>query len=261
MGLEDPPTSGSTHGSLGALNKLFLDGQVSDPVPVLSGMPQGSVLGPVLFLIFINDLPDNIRSSVCLFADDCVLYRNILLLHCFTFQEDLTSLGQWEADWQMKFNVAKCHSMRVTWHQHHKQILFDYSLHNQTLEYVQSAKYLGITITDNMYWGQHVSEISSKATKTLGFLRRNLAFAPRSSKEVAYKTLVQPKLEYAAPIWSPHSKLQINQIEKVQRTAACWTCRRWRNSSSVGEMLDELGWPSLEARRDQSSLLLFHLIH
>ena len=112
-----------------------------------------------------------------------------------------------------------------------------------------------------MDWGQHVSEISSKATKTLGFLRRNLAFAPRSTKEVAYKTLVRPKLEYAAPIWSPHSKLQINQIEKVQRTAARWTCRRWRNTSSVGEMLDELEWPSLEAWRDQSSLLLFHKIH
>ena len=76
----------------------------------------------------------------------------------------------------------------------------DYSLHNQTLENVQSAKYLGITITDNMDWGQHVSEISSKATKKLGFLRRNLAFAPRNTKGVAYKTLVRPKLEYAAPI-------------------------------------------------------------
>ena len=145
--------------------------------------------------------------------------------------------------------------MRVTRHQHHKQILFDYSLHNQTMKNVQSAKYLGITITDNMDWGQHVSEISSKATKTLGFLHRNLAFAPRSTKEVAYKTLVGPKLEYAAPIWSPHSKLQNNQIEKVQ------TCRRWQNTSSVGVMLDELEWPSLEARRDQSSLFLFHKIH
>ena len=258
---------GSTHKWInswlsGRTQKVVLDGQASDPVPVLSGVPQGSVLGPILFLIFINDLPDNIRSSVRLFADDCVLYRNIHSIQdCFILQEDLTSLGQWEADWQMKFNVAKCHSMRVTRHQHHKQILFDYSLHNQTLENVQSAKYLGITISDNMDWGQHISEISSKATKTLGFLRRNLAFAPRSTKEVAYKTLVRPKLEYAAPIWSPYSKLQINQVEKVQRTAARWTCRRWRNTSSVGEMLDELEWPSLEARRDQSFLLLFHKIH
>ena len=66
------------------------------------------------------------------------------------------------------------------------------------------------------------------------------------------------KLEYAAPIWSPYSKLQINRVEKVQRTAARWTCRRWRNTSSVGEML---GWPSLEASRDRSSLLLFHKIY
>ena len=165
---------GSTHKWINSwlsrrTQQVVLDGQASDPVPVLSGVPKGSVLGPVLFLLFINDLPDNIRSSVCLFADNCVLYRNIHSLQdCLTLQEDLTSLGQWEAYWQMKFNVAKCHSMRVTPHQHHKQILFDYSLHNQTLENVQSAKYLGITITDNMDWGQHVSEISSKATKTLG---------------------------------------------------------------------------------------------
>ena len=133
--------------------------------------------------------------------------------------------------------------MRVTWHQHHKQILFDHSLHNQTLENIQLAKYLGITITDNMDWGKHVSEISSKATKILDFFRRNLAFAPRSTKEVAYKALVGPKLEYAAPIRSTHSKVQINQIEKAQRTAACLTCKRWQNTSSVSEMLDELEWP------------------
>ena len=88
------------------------------------------------------------------------------------------------------------------------------SLHNQTLENVQLAKYLGITISDNMDWGQHISDISSKATKTLGFLRRNLAFAPMRTKEVTYKTLVRPKLEFAASIWSPYSKLQINQVEK-----------------------------------------------
>ena len=190
------------------------------------------------------------------------MYRNIHSLQdCLILQEDLDSPGLWEADWQMKFNVAKCHSMRVTQHYSHKQIIHDYTLHQQTLENVQSAKYLGITITENMDWGQHIYDISSKATKTLGFLRRNLAFAPRCTKEVAYKTLVRPKLEYAAPIWSPYFKTQIQQVEKVQRTAARWTCRRWRNTSCVGEMLDELTWPTLEARRDQSSLLFFHKIH
>ncbi|MCG8116962.1 MAG: reverse transcriptase domain-containing protein, partial [Candidatus Thiodiazotropha endolucinida] len=237
---------GSTHKWIsswlsGRSQQVVLDSQASDPVPVLSGVPQGSVLGPVLFLVFINDLPDNIRSSVRLFADDCVLYRDIYSpSDCRILQDDLDRLAQWEADWQMKFNVAKCHSMRVSRHLQDKQIKFNYTLHQQTLEQVQSAKYLGITITDDLDWGQHISEITSKATRTLGFLRRNLAFAPRQTKDVAYKTLVRPQLEYASPIWHPYVKTQIQQVEKVQRTAARWTCRRWRNRSSVGDMLNEL---------------------
>ena len=147
----------------------------------------------------------------------------------------------------MQFNVAKCHSMRVSRHYSHKHILHDYTLHQQTLENVQSAKYLGITITEDMYWDQHISDVSSKVTKTFNFLRRNLAFAPRSTKEVVYKTLVHPELEYAAPFWRPYCKTQIQQVEKVQRTAAIWTCRRWCNTSGAGEMLDELQWPTLEA--------------
>ena len=122
---------------------------------------------------------------------------------------------EWE---HWKFNVAKCHSMRVTRHYSHKQIIHDYTLHQQTLENVQSTKYLGITITENMDWSQHISDISSKATKTLDFLRRNLAFAPRSSKEVAYKTLVRPKLEYAAPIGALIVKLRINKQGWVVET-------------------------------------------
>ena len=105
-------------------------------------------------------------------------------------------------------NEVQCGQMSLyesTRHYSHKQIIHDYTLQQQTLENVHSAKYLGITFTENMDWGQHISDISSKATKTLGFLQRNLAFAPRSTKEVAYKTLVRPKMEYAAPIWSPYS--------------------------------------------------------
>ena len=128
----------------------MLDGQAADPVPVLSGDPQASVL--------------------CLFAEHCMLYRSITstwIARC-----DPNSLAQWETDWQMKFNVAKCHSMRVTRHLPNKQIRFDHPLHGQKLEQVQSAQYLGITVTVNLDWGQHISEISSKATNTMGFLRR-----------------------------------------------------------------------------------------
>ena len=160
----------------GRTQHVVLGGQTSDPV--LSGVPKGSALGPVLFFIFINDLPDNIRSSVRRFADDCVLYRNIHSLQdCFILQEDLT--GKWNLTISQIY-VIESDSTSAS------QIIFDYSLHNQTLENVQSAKYLGITgtITDNMGWGQYVSEISSKATRTLGFLRSNLAYAPRSIRRL-----------------------------------------------------------------------------
>ena len=113
---------------------------------------------------------------------------------------------------------------------------------------LNTAKYLGVTITEILDWGQHISEITCKATKTLGFLRRNLALAPKHTKEVAYKTLVRPQLEYTAPVWHPYNETQTAKVEKAQRTAARCTCRRWRNSSSVGDMLDELEWPSLESR-------------
>ena len=118
---------------------MVLDGQASESVPVLSGVHQGSVLGPVLFFIFINDLPENIRSSARLFADDCVLYRNIKSpMDCQILQDDLNSLAQWETNWQMKINVDKCHSMRETRHPPDKHIQFDYTLHQQRLEQVQS---------------------------------------------------------------------------------------------------------------------------
>ena len=106
----------------------MLDGVCSDPAPVLSCVPQGSVLGPILFLIFINDLPDNKNSTVLLFADDCVLYRNIRRSEDKQLlQDDLEKLALWEEAWLMKFNVAKFLSMRVTRHPPHKQIVHGYT--------------------------------------------------------------------------------------------------------------------------------------
>ena len=113
----------------------------------------------------------------------------------------------------MKFNVAKGHSMRVTKYPLPKQIIHEYSLHNQVLENVPSAKYLRITTKDDLDWGQHINNVTSKATKTLGFLRRNLTLAPKETKVVAYQALVHPQLEYAAPIWNPHHQTEGGPVD------------------------------------------------
>ena len=90
---------------------------------------------------------------------------------------------------------------------------------------------------------------------------RKSVLAPRETKDMAYKTLARPKLEYLSSVWNPYSKSQVYQLEKVQRTAARWTCKRWRNTSHVSDMLNELDWPTLEDRREQASLAFFHKIH
>ena len=145
--------------------------------------------------------------------------------------------------------------MRVTRHSPDKHIQFDYTLHQQRLEQVQSAKYLGLTITDDLDWGQHISEISAKATKTMGFLRTIWPLHLGTLRKLHTKHWFA-----LSSSMQPYHESQIGQV-KVQRTAARWTCRRWRNTSSVGDMLDDLEWPSLETRRQQSSLTFFYKIH
>ena len=122
---------------MGRTQRVVVDGEASAWVPVESGVPQGTVLGPQLFLAFINNLPKAVSSRVRLFADDCVLYRKVETnADCHALQEDLRSLEEWERHRCMSFNAAKCSSIAITRKQ--KKVLHQYSLHNQILECVDS---------------------------------------------------------------------------------------------------------------------------
>jgi len=238
---------------------VVLDGETSNPVQVLSGVPQGTVLGPLMFLLYINDITKDINSPLRMFADDCLLYRIINSTEDTTrLQEDLNKLSEWANTWQLNFNVTKCAVVRCT--RITSPIIHSYMLNDHILEVANQHSYLGIMLNKSLSWSPHISTVASKATKTLNFLKRNLSNCSKEVKASAYLTLVRPQLEYASAVWDPYYNSHIQQLEKVQRRAARWINNDYSRFSSVTAMLNELSWPSLQTRRKISRLQILHKI-
>ena len=195
---------------IGRTQVVVLEGEKSDEVPVTSGVPQGSVLGPLLFLLYINNLPDHVKSQVRLFADDTAVYLTINNLNdCNTLQQDLNTLEQWEIKWEMRFNPSKCQVLNITRNKH--KIKQNYILHGHILETLTSAKYLGVDLSEDLSFNTHINRICTTANRTLGFVKRNIQTQNKKVKETAYKTLVRPQVEYWSPVWSPYIKQNINK--------------------------------------------------
>ena len=235
--------------------RVVVDGESSDELSVSSGVPQGSVLGPCLFLYYINDMPDNISSTVRLFADDTIMYLAIAKqADTVNLQTDLDSLAEWEQNWQMQFHPGKCQILSIT--RNRKVIEHDYLLHGHKLERVKQATYLGVTLTHDFKWNQHIANNTAKANRTLGFLRRNLQVNSTAIKTTAYKTLVRPIIEYAATVWDPYTKSDTSRLEMVQRRGARFVLNRYHNRSSFSDMLNILKWTPLEDRRQHQRLAM-----
>ena len=240
--------------------QVALNGVLSSPCKVNSGVPQGSVLGPILFLMYINDIADGVQSQLRLFADDCIIYRTINSPEDHKIlQQDLNQLSMWAKTWQMEFNVSKCNILRVS--HLHTTSNFAYTLYDTKLKSVKEHKYLGIWINEKLSWRTHILYTCNKANRTLGFLQRNLRGCPTYLKEQAYKQLVLPLLEYCAPVWDPHHQTDILKLESVQRRAARFVLNKpWLNNTnndSVTEMLIDLKWPTLQSHRKHLRLILF----
>lgn len=249
---------GNTHHWITSFLKLrqqsvVIEGISSDSVHVESGVPQGTVMGPLLFLLYINDLPRNVNSQVRLFADDCLLYRAIRGPDDqLQLQRDLQSLGDWASTWGMSFNPNKCYIMTITAKK--SQPVYLYTMIGCVLSKVSDITYLGITITDNLQWETHITGLTAKANRTLGFLRRNLRNCPRQLRQLAYFSLVRSRLEYAATIWDPHLAKDITRVEAVQRRAARFVMNDHKRCSSVSTMLKTLDWNQLDIRRKNGRL-------
>ncbi|KAI8494701.1 hypothetical protein Bbelb_273060 [Branchiostoma belcheri] len=171
-------------------------------------------------------------------------------------QQDLDRLAKWEQTWLMEFHPEKCQSLHIT--RKRVPLTTEYHLHGHTLCSVKEAKYLGVTITNNLTWSTHIGNIANKASKTLGFLRRNLKVRSKKIRELAYCTLVRPIVEFTSPVWDPYTVKDITRLEQVQRRAARWVTQRYRRTSSVSNMLEELQWVSLQERRRIARLVTFY---
>jgi len=231
--------------------RVVVDGQKSDPAPVTSGVPQGSVLGPILFLVYINDMPECITSSCRLFADDTIVYREVTCeADALLLQTDLDALQRWEKKWGMSFNPTKCNTINIT--RKKKPLITTYMLKDEALENLKVASYLGVQIAADLSWHNQVAKVAAKGNKALGFVRRNIRTSSTPTKTLAYHTLVRPVLEYASGVWSPHQQHLTHSIEMVQRRAARYVCGNHERKASVTDMLAQLKWETLEQRRTKA---------
>ena len=244
--------------------RVVVDGETSDPAPVLSGVPQGTILGPLLFLVYINDMPNVISEGtfIRLFADDCLVYRRIHSLQDqLTLQEDLNNLHCWATRWGMNFNPSKCHIMQIA---RAKPMMKLYEMCGVILASVDRAKYLGVTVSKNLQWHDQVGTVTKKANSTLHMVARNLRYCPRKSRTLAYCSLVRLKLEYCASVWDPHQQQDIESLEKVNRRATRVVYNKsWRDRKvSPTALLKELGWSPLEERRRTQRLcMMYKIVH
>ena len=236
---------------------VVVNGTSSASAPVLSGVPQGSVLGPVLFLSYINDIVGVASSEVRLFADDCVCYRVIDdPSDCDVLQRDIYNLGQWAKTWGMRFHPAKCNVMSIT--RKYNPTLFKYTLNGANLTRVDSIKYLGVTITKDLNWSKHIQSVCNKGNKILGLLRRNLSFCSKEVKLAAYKGLLRPLLDYACPVWDPHQMSLCERLEGVQRRSARFIASEYSwEAGTMTKLLKDLGLSTLSDRRRRCRLSMF----
>lgn len=239
---------------------VLINGVKSSNIDVTSGVPQGSVLGPLLFLIFINDITHSITSRIRLYADDCVVYREVNCRRDSTFlQEDISKIQNWCIKWNMSFNLGKCYHLRFT----RKQNIYEstYFLDGQPLSVVREAKYLGIVFSDNLRWDRHVDFVAARASRMLCFLCRNFRKVPSKLKQTLYFTYVRPIIEYACELWDPYRLIHVNKLEKIQNRAARFVSNNYNFRESITNIKSFLGWKPLSLRRKNLRLKYLHKIY
>ena len=239
----------------GRTQSVRVDDATSEWRNVISGIPQGSVLGPLLFVVFINDMPDEVKQNFCkLFADDCKLYGIVNNAEENSLQNDLSNLENWSKRWQLPSNATKCkvmHFGRVNPRQ-------DYQMGGHTLEAIDQEKDLGVIVDDTLKFHVHTAAAAKKGNQMLDVIKKAYCTCDALTIPILYKAMVRPLLEYGNVIWGPHYKMDMRSIESVQRRATKLIPEL--RDKSYEERLQHLSLPSLVYRRRRGDMIVMYKI-
>ena len=243
--------------------RVVIENRMSNLSHILAGVPQGSILGPLLFLIFINDIDQNVNSCLSLFADDTAL------VHIFSNAEkaenvinkDMRTLTSWSKSWFIKFNPIKTKYMIISNKKGIMKSKLNLLLKFCTpLDQVSNHKHLGLTFSDDLKWSNHIDNIVKSANRKIGLLYRCRDKIKRKDKIKIYTSIIRPSIEYASVIYHNCSLSDSKKIESLQKFAAR-VCTGAMRRTEYKALLRELGWESLKTRRLVSKgLLTFKII-
>jgi hypothetical protein len=230
--------------------RVVLNGTYSNWSDVTSGVPQGSVLGPILFLIYVNDMDCGLETNISKFADDTKIFNKISnTSDQEKVQKDLHKLTEWSSTWQMKFNADKCKVLHFG--NNNKQ--HDYLIGDKVLEKSSEEKDLGIYIQNNLKPGRHIDESVKKANQILGRIYRTMEYKSVENILPLYLTLVRPHLEYCVQAWAPYFTKDIEKLENVQKRALRMIPEL--SHLSYEEKLEKLNLFSLTKRRLRGDMI------
>jgi ribonucleases P/MRP protein subunit RPP40 len=234
----------------GRTQRVVLNGEASEWVDVESGVPQGSVLGPVLFIVYINDMDERILNNLWKFADDTKMVGRVRTKEELDrFREDLNRLSEWADEWKMPFNIAKCKVM----HFGKNNCREEWSMGGAKLEVIKEEKDLGVVLSDDLKVGVQCRKAATKGNQILGMIYRTFENKDMRTIKILYKALVRPHLDYCSQAWRPHLQKDKDVLERVQRRAT----RMVSGFKDIHyeERLRRLNLTTLETRRLRADLL------
>ena len=233
--------------------QVVVNGSISDIAPVISGIPQGTVLGPVLFVIYINDLLDEITSDGFMFADDTKIFRQVASREdAVQLQNDLQKLEEWTNKWLLRFNADKCHVLTLGKFENIKHA-HQYSVCNKDLEHVAHEKDLGVVIDEELKFEEHIAHKINVANGIVGQIRRSFSYLNPETFKRLYVAFVRPHLEYCQAVWSPYLRRNIDALEKVQMRATKLV--DGLSNLNYPERLKQINLPTLVHRRRRGDMI------